>query len=195
MGALRLLHPVHHSQPHPKLLLQTMQITTGAVNALIAGAWSLNEDVNAIDANGHEYFAGQVLAEDDADMRTRLRPDEYQPVLEVVRTEWLGWGGIIPVIKIYVTDNSGQELLMMISHRKKGNAKKFFKRWGAGNTSKLAPGSRFKILDCTTAMTEVNVHHKEEVPIVLVEAIRATPKPKLQSKLVNFLFKNENANK
>ena len=84
---------------------------------------------------------------------------------------------------------------MMISHRKKGNAKKFFKRWGAGNTSKLTPGSRFKLLDYTTSMTEVNVHHKEEVPIVLVEAICATPKPKLQSKLVKFLSKNENANK
>ena len=87
MGAPVTLHPAHHAQPHQQLLVLTMKITSGAVNALIADAWSLNEDVNAIDDKRHEYFAGQVLAEDDADMRMRLRPDECQPGLEVVRTE------------------------------------------------------------------------------------------------------------
>ena len=170
----------------------TMILTEGAVNALTAGALTNNFDINAIDKDGKEYYAPQVCCEDDNLVREAMQLEEFNPVLEVVRTEWHGFSGVVPCIKIYVKDGSFQEILMMASYRTIATAKKFHKQWGPGSTRKLSPGNRFHLLDYMTKMTEICRFSDKIEPVVLVESIRAEPKPKLQTKLTAFLAKNKN---
>ena len=47
-------------------------------------------------------------------------------------------------------------------------------------------------MDYTTKMTEVTRYTQEIEPIILVESIRAEPRPKIQSRLTAFLAKNKN---
>jgi len=181
-------HPFDHTF-FPSV--RAMILTNGAVAALTAGAMSMDLDINAIDADGKEFFAPQVCCEDDKQVRAAIAMEEYNPVLEVVRTEWVGFDGMIPNIKIIVKDASDAEILMLVSRRSVGIAKNFQKKWGPGSTRKLSPGNRFRLMDYTTRMTNINSVHKEVVPYVSVETIRVEPKPKLQSKLTAFLAKNK----
>ena len=168
-----------------------MQLTPGAIKALVAGAKASDPDINAIDASGKEFFAPQVCCEDDKQMRALMDIEEFNPVLQVVRTEWHGFYGVVPCIKIYVKDDSEEEMLMMASYRRKDIAKKFHKQWGSGATKKLAPGTRFRLLDYTTRVNTKNRYTEKEEPVILVETIRLEPKPTLQAKLTSFLAKNK----
>ena len=168
-----------------------MQLTEGAVMALTAGAMCDNLDVNAVDADGKEYLAAQVCCEDDKQLRAEVNYLEYNPVLELLGTEWCGrHSGFAPTLKYTVQDGSGNRMLMMVSHRNLDIPVRFTKKCGPG-TGKLVPGARFKLLDYTTKMTKISNLHQTEEPLISVETLRLAPKSKHQAKLTSFLSKNE----
>lgn len=172
-----------------------MQLTKGAISALLAGALTENLDVNAVDADGKEYHAPQICCEDDKQIRAAIELEEYNPVLEVVSTTWYGCCSMgLPVIEIMVKDANGDEMLMMATNRNRKITKAFLKRWGNKNGRKLNPGVRFKLLDYTTKVRQISQFNKEEAPIIFVESIRVEPKPKIQSKMTSWLAKNKFGN-
>ena len=171
----------------------TMSLTDGAVRALKRGANCGSDDFNAIMDNGDKREAGQVCMEDDDEMRRRMGFDEFQPVLEVKRTVWLGrWLRPHPVIKYYCSDGGDDDICVMASPRKNFLfAKKFYSKSGPHQKGQMNVGRRFKLLDYTTGLEPRDgKFHDVDEEVVHVEKIRSMPRAKRQSKILKFLASN-----
>ena len=160
-----------------------MQLTSGAIKALIRGAEKGDQEINAVTEDGVEWDAPQIVWEDDY-MRKAMEQPEYNPVLEVTKREWLGFWSIIPTIRYTVTDSEDKEdeMVMFISHRTYKLAKSFMRKWGDGK-GKLGVGSRFRLMDYTTTVEVDNhfVNHKD-TPCIKVESVRCEPNSTRQTK-------------
>ena len=78
-----------------------MKVTEGAVKCLVRGAVHPDPDVNAVGAKGELHEAGQLISEGNEGLRQMLGADEFQPVLEVVKTDWHGsMGKNLPNLRI-----------------------------------------------------------------------------------------------
>lgn len=171
-----------------------MKLTEGAVKALRRGAVKNDLEINAVTDDGTEWEAGQVIYKDDPKLRKAMKSEtpEYNPVLQVEERLWLGFWGVVPTIKFVVTDGE-DKIVMYASHRTFAIAKSFMRRWGDGGKGKLGVGMRFQLLDYTTQWEKKGRNHDEDEACIMVETVRAEPKPgkpKMQTKMLSFLRKN-----
>ena len=175
-----------------------MKLTSGAVKALIRGARCGNMDINAVMEDGTEKEAGQICCEDDAIIRKAMGLDEYNPILEVVRSEWLGkWLCPTPVMKFYCTNMQGEdEICVMVAQRCKFRfAKNLHRKGGPIQTGRLNVGRRFQLVDYTTDVAKKGKFHSKEEPVVRMERIRCEPVSMMQKKMKEFLKTNTEGSK
>ena len=170
-----------------------MKLTLGALRALRCGAETGRDCINAVDSEGVEWEAPQILAKDDKNIRLTLNVDEYKPILEVTKREWLGKYLLKqPVIRFHVTDGSDDDdMVMFISMRDYyRHSKGLMAKSGPFQKGRFNVGCRFQLADYTT---HVNVDKRMcnvGDAMVLVERIRAEPRSSHQKKLTSFLSKN-----
>jgi hypothetical protein len=155
-----------------------MQLTTGAIQALVDGAKSDCLDINAITTNVHvqKFYACQYIWEEEQFQHLRQPFPEFQPVLEVEQIHWLGTRKGIPVIRLVVTDGL-QSMEMRPSLRSDYVKKRNFKKMGHLFRGKLNVGKRFTLLEYTTDVTEC-AHTLNRIPTIFYEDIRAAPQKK-----------------
>ena len=150
-------------------------MSVGSIAHMKRGAEHKSLDFNGVDENGNLFDAGQVQSEGDEDIRYRLGFNELQPVLQVVQCQWHG----TYESNFVLTVTDGRETMFMLPCRRDIAIRhRFMKQWGMGTTSKLSPGSRFRLLDYTTETTTLpNTDDPLQVhPVIRVEKIHVEPK-------------------
>ena len=155
-----------------------MQLTAGAIQALVDGAKSDCLDINAITTNVHvqKSYACHYIWEEEQFQHLRQPFPEFQPVLEVEQIHWLGTRKGIPVIRLVVTDGL-QSMEMRPSLRSDYVKKRNFKKLGHLFRGKLNVGKRFTLLEYTTDVTEC-AHTLNRIPTIFYEDIRAAQQKK-----------------
>lgn len=174
-----------------------MQLTFGAIAALKAGA-KRDEEVNAVDADGTAFDAGQICAVKDGLVRRKqIDYNEYQPNLMVKEVKWSLTNRLgVPMKTWIVVDDEeaedDSEMVMMAATRTKEVHQKFLKQWGqSGKNCKLSIGRRFTLVDYTTVTIAPGKQFSVETPVIMVEKLRMEPKSRHQTKIASFLSKNK----
>lgn len=152
-----------------------MIVTPHAVKYLIGGAEAYNNDINAIDGEGVQFYAGQICTEDDQAMRTLLVLNEYKPVLEICELTWHGTYSKYPTLTIKVTDGVST-MLLRSSYRKPAFDKRFFSKRSPLYSGKMNLGMKIRLMDYSTSIwvDRKGVAH----PCIFVEKLMAEPKRK-----------------